>query len=159
MPRTLTATAALIIWAAACAAMLVGCNKVPDPKAQIRAWLAAAERQANDGDTVGIGERIAADYKDVEGRDRDMVIGRVERHVKRHKKRFVHVRPLSIKVDGGAADVSVIVALAGRRIGPDDDLLKVSADLIKLELKLRRDVDAWLCTSARWRRPSPLDVL
>jgi hypothetical protein len=140
--------------------VLPACSKKADPADAVRALIKQCEEHANNGDHAGLTAALAADYRDAEGRDRDAVAKRAGRHLKRHSKRFVHARPLSINVSGEAAQAAVIVALAGKRIGPKDDLLKVSADLIKLKLKLRnKDGAGWLVVSALWTRPSPLDVL
>ncbi len=136
-----------------------GCAKKKDPREAVRALIKTCEDRANKGDQKAVIAAIAEDYQDVEGRDKAAVAKRVTRHMRRHSKRFVHARPLTIQVDGDTAQATLIVALAGRRIGAKDNLLKVSADLIKLKLELTRKDSVWRVKSAAWRRPSPLDVL
>ncbi|GEM_PF-2874996 len=135
------------------------CSKKADPRDAVRAVIKACEDHANAGRPGQIGSYVDDDYEDVQGRNKNVVMRLVERHTKRHSKRFVHARPLKITVEDDKAQAAVIVALAGQRIGPKDDLLKVSADLMKLQIDLRRGDDGWLVTAAQWKRPSPLDVL
>lgn len=148
----------VIVWCAVFG-LAVACSRKEDPKDAIRALLDRCETEANKGSVDGVLAVVAADYKDLEGRDRNGVERLVRRHIERHSKRFVHVRPLSLKVDDNDATAAALVALAGQQLGPDDDLLKVGADLLKLHLTLRKNAGAWQVTAAAWKRPSPLDVL
>lgn len=145
--------AAIVLFAA------VGCGEEKDPTAEIRQLLQTCESAANAGDSAAVVAAIAEDYKDGDGRAKSVVAKRIRARMKQHGKRFVHARPRSVKVDADHATASVLVAMAGQRLGPKDDLLKASADLLKFELKLQRRDGKWAITAARWTRPSPLDVL
>lgn len=140
---------------------LEGCSKRPDPRDAIRDLIRRCEDAANAGRIDEISTYIAPGYRDNEGRDKDGATRFVERHMRRDTKRFAHARPLSITLDddetGGGA--TLLVALAGVKLGPDDDLLQARADLIKLELTLRLTEDGWRIQAGKWSRPSPLDIL
>ncbi|MDX1516240.1 MAG: hypothetical protein R3288_05340 [Woeseiaceae bacterium] len=127
---------------------LMGCGDEPaGPDAAIRAWVDAMHSAAEDKDRGEIVARISPAYRDARGHDRDD-IDRLLRFyfLRQNRVEFVPRIEAITVFDGSAAEVSLVVAMAGT----SERALGFSADAYRFELELAADGDDWTLISARW---------
>jgi hypothetical protein len=118
------------------AALAAGCGGGSDPKAEIRALIAAAEQAAEARDAGFFGDLLGEGYRDALANQRIEIVSRVD----------------EIVLEGGDAARAVVHAgLLGRRAGAQ--LLEgVDADLYRFELELVSESGEWRIIGASWRR-------
>jgi hypothetical protein len=129
------------------ALLLAGCDGADsDPAAELRAWVAAAEREAEDRDRRALLGRIAESYGDARGNDRAELDKLFRYYLLRQKKVALLTDIEDIRVFGdSAAELALTVGMAGTRGGLD-----VSADAYRFELELEKLGGDWQLIGARW---------
>ena len=130
------------------AATFTACGAPPAPPEEaLRAWVAAAERAAEDRDLDALLELVSADYADARGNDRDDVARTLRWWFLRQKSigLIVDIARIELFRDS-AADVALTVGMAG----VNDSTFGFSADAYRFELELRRSGDEWRLIGARW---------
>lgn len=128
-------------------ATLAACGGPPAaPEEALRAWVASAERAAENRDLDAMLELVSADYADARGNDRDDVARTLRLWFLRQKSigLIVDIADIELFRDT-AANVSLTVGMAG----VNDSTFGFSADAYRFELELIRD-DAWQLVAARW---------
>jgi len=134
----------------AAAALLVGCSdSKPGPEAEIRAWVAAAEADAEARDRGGLMARVADSYADARGNDRRAVDAMLRYLLSRHSSvsLLTHIDHLQI-LGGSAAELGLTVGMAG-----NDRSNSWSAEARRLDLELEKRGGQWRVIGARWGRP------
>ena len=152
MPRRWAGVAAL--------GLLVACGgpEAP-PEARIRDLVARAEQAAESHDLSVFKEAVADDYQDNHGYGRQTVLRLIQGMLLRNQQihLFSLVRDLQVQED--AAQVRVLVAMAGRPIESAEALLNVRADFMRFDAELKRDGDQWRVRSVDWERAEVADFL
>lgn len=148
-------------WAgAALLGLLVACGgpETP-PEAQIRDLVARAEQAAESHDLSVFKEAVADDYQDNHGYGRQAVLRLIQGMLLRNRQ--IHLLSLvrDLQVQEDAAQVRVLVAMAGRPIDSAEALLNMRADLMRFDAELTRDGDQWRVRSVDWARAEVADFL
>jgi hypothetical protein len=135
--------------ALAIVALLAGCGPDDgDRDAGIRAWLAAAEGEAEDRDRRALMSRIGVGYADARGYSRADVDRMLRYYLLRHKVVKLLTDIQSIRLQGDtAAEVAMTVGMAGTNGGFD-----LSADAWRFEFELEKAGGDWQLIGARWGR-------
>lgn len=140
--------------------LLVACGG-PDepPEARVRDLVSRAEQAAERHDLSVFKEAVADDYQDNHGYERQTVLRLIQGMLLRNQQihLFSLVRDLQVQED--AAQVRVLVAMAGRPIDSAEALLNVRADLMRFDAELTRDGDQWRVRSVDWKRAEVADFL
>lgn len=138
----------------------LGCGPAPGPEVEIRRLIAEAEQAAEARSLSRLSDLIADGYKDVEGRTRKDLVRYLAGYLLGHQSLhlFTHLVQMDISVPG-RGDVVVLVAMAGSPLEEAKDLLRVKADLHRLELGLEKDNKGWKLIRAEWRRAEVGDFL
>ncbi len=124
-----------------------GCGGAPDdPEAELRAWVAAAEEEAEARDRRALLARVAESYIDSRGNNRDGVDKLFRYYFLRQKSVLLLSKIETIEVFGDtAAEVALTVGMAGSSGG-----LNLSADAWRFELELEKRDGDWLLIGARY---------
>ncbi len=140
-----TAYAAVV--ATLCGLMAAGCGgAADDPEAELRAWIAAAEEEAEDRDRRALIARVADSYIDGRGNNRDSVDKLFRYYFLRQQSVVLLSNIETIEVYGDtAAEVALTVGMAGSSGG-----LNLSADAWRFELELEKRAGDWLLIGARY---------
>jgi hypothetical protein len=146
--------ASLALLAAWVCASLLSCGSEPDSaEARIRALLEKAESAAEDRDAGTLIELVSKDYTDNHKRDRKNIHGILGFYFLRNQAIHLLSRVQKITFpELDRAEVTVVVAMAGRRIESVEELAGVRADLYQFEFQLVDEgVDDWKVSRAEWR--------
>ncbi|HEY7671348.1 MAG TPA: hypothetical protein VIC71_03950 [Gammaproteobacteria bacterium] len=145
MRRLLVPTLSALLGAAA-----GGCGS-DDPQAEVREFLAEAERAAEARDTGFFRDAISPSYADRRGQRRDDVINVLRGIFLTNTTIEVISRIETIELAGSdAATVKLQAALVGKREG--SALLDVDGDFYGIDLELVRESGDWRVISADWER-------
>ncbi len=153
-PWTLVLPLALIVLllAAACGA--------ESPESRIRKTVEAAAEASADRDLSGLMEHVDESFADASGNDKAALRGMIGFHLKQHGAVYVWTREQVIAVaDDGTARYRAVVALAGQPINTRINLTDFDADFLQVDLRFRRDGDAWRVIGAEWKPARPTDLL
>jgi hypothetical protein len=129
-------------------ALAAGCGgPTADPDAELRQWVADAERHAENKDRSALMDMISSSYADARGNDFDELD-------KKFLGLFFRINKLSlvstineiVVSGGGAAEISLTVGM----LGTENSLLGLEADAYRFDLELVRDSDEWLLLGARY---------
>jgi hypothetical protein len=129
-------------------ALLVSCGTADnDPEAALRAWVADAERLAEEKDRRGLLAMISENYADSRGNDYER-IGRVmQAYFLRQRSIALLTGIDEIQLLG---DTAALVKLTVGMAGTNNSRLGISADAYEFELELEVDDDDWLLIGASW---------
>ena len=117
-----------------------------DPEAELRAWVTAAEAEAEGRDRRALLARVAESYMDGRGNNRDGVDKLLRYYFLRQQSVILLSNIETIEVFGDtAAEVSLSVGMAGSSGG-----LNLSADAWRFELELEKRDGDWLLIGARY---------
>ncbi len=117
-----------------------------DPEAELRAWVTAAEAEAEGRDRRALLARVADSYMDGRGNNRDGVDKLLRYYFLRQQSVILLSNIETIEVFGDtAAEVSLSVGMAGSSGG-----LNLSADAWRFELELEKRDGDWLLIGARY---------
>lgn len=130
-----------------CVVCAAGCGGgADDPEAELRAWVAAAEEEAEARDRRALLNRIADSYIDGRGNNRDSVDKLFRYYFLRQKSVLLLSNIETIEVFGGtAAEIALTVGMAGSSGG-----MNLSADAWRFELELEKRDGDWLLIGARY---------
>jgi len=128
--------------------LLVACGDEPgDPESEIRAWVDAMVRAAEDKARGDIMDGISKAYVDARGQSRDDIGNLLRLYFLRQNTVSLWSKIDEVTViDGTAAEVSISVGMAAT----NDRALGISADAYRFELELEHDGNEWQLLSARW---------
>lgn len=135
--------------------LLTGCQGV-DPKSpaeRIRGVISAAEQATEQRDLGVLKDIVEEKYKDRHGYDKGSVVRLVHHYLLRHRTIYLLTKTIDIViVDDTRASVQLLVAMAGRRVRSEEELLGVRADVMYFDLDWLKINDKWKVTAATWRR-------
>ena len=137
--------ATLILWVGLA---MSACGSPPgSPEAEIRAWVAAGQRLAEEKDRNALMDMISPAYRDGRGNERDDVENMFRLYFMRQNNIELLTSIEDIRVFGDtAAELDLTVGMAGT----NDGVLGFSANAYNFELELVRDGDDWLLIAGRW---------
>lgn len=133
----------------------------PDPDAELRALVAAAEQAAEAREAGPLQGWIADDYADEQGRDAQTLRTLVGMRLLRHGDVYLLTRIDDLRIEEpGLARVGLFVAMAGNDIQSPDELLPTTASLYRFDFTLRKpaaqledgDFEDWRVVQADFRR-------
>ena len=129
------------------ALLAAGCGGGADtPESELRAWVAAAEEEAEARDRRALIKRVADSYIDGRGNNRDSVDKLFRYYFLRQQSVVLLSNIETIEVFGDtAAEVALTVGMAGSSGG-----LNLSADAYRFELELEKREGDWLLIGARY---------
>ena len=139
------------------AAFAAACSQPATPEARVRAVLSDLEVAAEARDVAAMKRHVSETYRDARGQDRQAAAGLLTLHFLQN--RAVHLLTRVDEVvapEGGPANASVLVAMAGSPIPSSAALPGLRADLYHFAFELREEDGAYRITSASWR-PASLD--
>lgn len=129
--------------------LLVACGREPPAEEAIRALVAAGEAAAEAGEARAVLDLVADDYRDGAGRSRADLERLVRGWLVVHRDVGLVTVVESVEVESPEhARAVVAVGMAGRR--GEAEAARLTADLERVELSLRRDGDRWRVTRADW---------
>ena len=141
--------------------LLLSCSSEPsDPKAEIRALLAEAEKAVEARSVSQVGDLIADTYMDTGARKRLDIIRLLTGYFLTHQTihLLVQVDELEL-INEQQATVILYAATAGQPLTEQTQLFSLRANLIRLELSLAKQDALWKLTDAAWRRANKEDFL
>jgi hypothetical protein len=119
-----------------------------------------AREAAEQGDLDGLMRTVADGYADAGGRDRNALRGLLAFYLRQHGRIHVLFREKALELQGpDDAHVRAAVALAGQPIGSGIDLRQIQADLLRVDLTLRREDGEWKVIAASWEPAGAADFL
>lgn len=124
---------------------LFGCGRAPpeDPETAIRELIAAAGQAARDRDLDLFRDRLAPDYSDSHGNDRDAILNRLRLLFLRYRQPKLLTRIRDIRFPApDRAEVELWLGTA--------DTGRLAFDSRRLELSLRRTGGDWQVLRADW---------
>jgi hypothetical protein len=123
------------------------------PEDQIRALIAKGEQAAEDKDLGTLKSLLADTYKDAQGNKKPEIMKILAFHLLRNASVHLLTRVRAIAFpDPKSATATVFVAMAGGALGGVDDLLRLRADLYRVDFTAADEGRAeWKVTSAQWR--------
>ena len=127
--------------------LFAGCGgSGSEPEAELRAWVAAAEEEAEGRDRRALIARVAEGYVDSRGNNRDS-IDKLFRYYFLRQQSVVLLSDIeTIETFGEtAAEIALTVGMAGSTGG-----LNLSADAWRFELELEKHEGDWLLIGARY---------
>ena len=129
------------------ALLAAGCGGGADtPESELRAWVAAAEEEAEARDRRALIKRVADSYIDGRGNNRDSVDKLFRYYFLRQQSVVLLSNIETIEVFGDtAAEVALTVGMAGSSGG-----LNLSADAYRFELELEKREGDWLLIGAHY---------
>ncbi len=149
-------SAGRVVLAALTLVFAAGCApSEEDPRAAVEALVEAGIEAAEAGDHAALAALLAGDYEDAAGRDRRQAGLYLRVLFRRYPSPVFARRGLEIELDSpvlARAQVDLaVVARRGSAARDDGDDAFLSADLIRLQLALRRDDGEWRVTRAERR--------
>lgn len=140
--------------------LLPACPGAPSPEQQIRALMQRAERAAEDGDLDGLMAVVSPDYRDDDGRDRAALRGIVAFYLRQTEELHVLYQEKRLDLDGpDDGTVEAVVALASRPLGSGLDLREISADLLRVRVRLERRDGEFALVGATWEPATIADFV
>ena len=131
-----------------------GCKrKSTNPEMEIRALIERTEKNVETEDLDSIKASISSEYTDGKGFNKRKIVGALQFQFLR--KSSIHLLTRIIKINiaenGDEAEVSVLVAMAGRAVQSIDSLKGIRANLMRFKFGLVKDGE-WLVRSSSWGR-------
>jgi hypothetical protein len=138
-----------------------GCGPETTPEERIRALIRQGAEAAEARDLDALMELVAQDYGDDRGNDRRLLRALIGHLFRESRSIHVFYRVGSIEFPQEAlAEIRLLVAVAGRPIDGGADLMRVEADLLRMELTATRaGSHDWRVTKASWTSAEPGDFL
>jgi hypothetical protein len=155
--RTLRTLLALLMLS-----LILSCSSKPDsPEQQVRHLLRGAEVAVKEKNLDAFRQLISHQYADTSGRDKRRVVGILRYHFLGNRSIHLFTRIKEIDFpQSGEAVVTLFVAMAGRPIVSQKDLLDLRADLHRFVISLVKESDGgWRAVRSEWRRARPMDFL
>jgi hypothetical protein len=133
-------------------ALALGCSEAETPEQRVREVLAALEQGAQQRDSGAMKEHVSDAYSDANGNDKRTVTQLVAFHLLQNQSVHLLTRVQGLEFPSpGAAQASVLVAMAGAPIDGPDALLALRADLYRFDFDLAEEDGDWRIRSAQWR--------
>ena len=141
------AASMLLVSMSACA------SPTESPEDQIRALIAKGEQAAEDKDLGTLKGLLSDSYQDEQGNKKPEIMKILAFHLMRNPSVHLLTRVRAIAFpDPKNATATVFVAMAGGKLGGIDDLLRLRADLYRVDFTAADAGRAeWKVTSAKWR--------
>jgi hypothetical protein len=135
------------------------CSDAPDtPEQRVRALIHAAQQATEERDWRAFEDFATPDYSDRAGRDRRDVVRLAAGYMLRNRSIHLFTRIASIEVlPPDQAEAVVYVAMAGSPVTGLEQLLSLSADLLRFDLKLREVDGEYRVFRADWKPARPED--
>jgi hypothetical protein len=133
---------------------LCACRSASEsPEDQIRALIAKGEKAAEEKDLGTLREIIHDGYSDKQGNKKPELIKLLAYHLLRHQSVHLLTRIRTIEFpEPKRSEATVFVGMAAGSLGSIDDLLKMRADLYRVEVSLLDESSGdWKVASAAWR--------
>jgi hypothetical protein len=123
------------------------------PEDQIRALIAKGEKAAEEKDIGTLKEIIHDGYTDKDGNKKPELVKLLAYHLLRHQSVHLLTRIRTIEFpQPKRSEATVFVGMAAGSLGSIDDLLKMRADLYRVEVSLLEESPRhWKVASASWR--------
>jgi hypothetical protein len=135
--------------------------KTDSPEERIRELLSQAEDAAKDKDLGVFRQLISNKYADNAGRDKAALVGLLGYHFLGNRSIHLFTRVDEIVFPGpGKAVVTLFVAMAGRPIASQKELIGLRADLHRFVITLAEEGKGdWKALRGEWRRAGPKDFI
>ena len=141
LTRTLCTVSAILMTLAACG------EPPTEPEAELRAWVAAGVKAAENKERRNLVGMISESYADGRGNERSDIENLLSLYFLRQNNIRLLPKIEEIMVYGdSAAKIVTTVGMAGT----NDGVLGFSADAYRFELELEKDGDDWQLIAARW---------
>ena len=136
-------------------------RKSTNPEMEVKAYVAKAEALVEARDLGGLKELIDPGYSDGKGLNKRRVISLLQLQFLRRQSIHLLIRILDLTVsdDQKEANVSLLVAMAGRALDSVDSLKGLRADLMRFNFRLVRDDDEWRLQGSNWNRAKFSDFI
>ncbi len=140
---------------------MTGCSDRPDtPEQRVRDYIAEGETAVEAREIMDVMLLISEEYKDTDGRSKKDLLRLLTVYILRHKSIHLLIQINQITFPGPqTSQVSLYAAMAGRPIKENTQLLSLSADLHRFDLKLKEEEGTWRLISGEWRRARQSDLL
>lgn len=133
--------------------LLVACSGDSDtPEDHIRKMLIAGEEAVEARELLGVGDFIAQNYKDSEGRGKKEVQKLLAGYLLRNKSIHLlsRIQGISLNEDQTGAEVVLYVGMANVPLQSMDQLLFARADLYRFDLSLVLEEGEWRVAGGSW---------
>jgi hypothetical protein len=131
------------------------CTPAPteSPEDQIRALIAKGEKAAEEKDLATLKTLLSDTYADEQGNKKPEIMKILAFHLMRNTSVHLLTRVRAIALpEPQRATATVFVGMAGGKLGSLDDLLRLRADLYRVDFTAADEGRAgWKVTSAKWR--------
>jgi hypothetical protein len=143
------------------AAVLSACSdSEPTREAELRALIDHAEAYAEARDRGALVALAHGDYLGPDGQSIAELEGLLRLHFLRNRSVHLLTRVTDISfTHPEEAEMTVLVAMAGRPLPEDQAESLVRADLMRIHLTLRKQGEDWRVSSAGWESARPEDFL
>ena len=127
---------------------MASCSEPPsEPEEELRAWVAAGVKAAENKERRDLVGLISDAYADARGNERSDIENLLRVYFLRQNKIGLLTKIEEITVYGDtAAKLAMTVGMAGT----NDGVLGFSADAYRFELELEKDGNDWQLIAARW---------
>ena len=134
-------------------------SSTESPEDQIRALIKKGEKAAEEKDLGTLKGLVSDTYKDEQGNKKPEIMKILAYHLLRNTSVHLLTRVRAITFpDPKRATATVFVAMAGGKLGSIDDLLRLRADLYRVDFTAADEGRAeWKVTSAEWRQADTSD--
>ncbi len=141
--------------------LLHACGPDPTtPEAQIRQFLTAAEQAVESRSVSAVSAFLSTAYRGSAGENRQAVMHLLAGYFVSHQSIHLLTQVSRLQLTGERqAEVTLYIAMAGQPLSDTAQLLSMHADLMRLDLTLITEQDAWRVLSAEWRRAERRDFL
>jgi hypothetical protein len=140
---------------------LIGCSSTPkDPKAQVRAAVAALEEAAEERDLGRVKDLVGEGYADGRGGNKSKLIGMLQLHFLR--KKSIHIAQRIDRISfprEGRAEVHLMAGVAGTKTPDLQGVVGLKGNLFDVDFSFELEDDDWRLVGAKWRRATPADLL
>jgi hypothetical protein len=152
LPSTLAplGSGALIAWVLF--GGMIGCDLL-SPEFEVRNLIDRAQAACQRRDADAFHALLAEGYQDDSGRSREEALHAVANYLLVHRQVHCVTRVAAIKMQGKTARAEVYAAFADRPIKPGDDLNRIGAELLHLDLDIAADEQGRLVVTRAHRRP------
>lgn len=136
-----------------------GCGgEEKSPEAEVRQFIAAGEKAAEERNLGDIKKLISENYIDDKDRKKIDLVRVVAGYFLRNNNIHLFSRIGSLQfTEKDKAELQVFVAMAGLPVESAEMLLDARADLYRFDMILTRDSGEWLLSSAQWRPARKVD--
>lgn len=130
---------------------LTSCTSKGSPEEQVHALIASAEKGAEARDLSAVMDLVSDRYADTRGQDKQSIRALLHGFfvVNQSVHLLMKVESLEFPSDG-IAEAQVTVGMLGRQSQED---WSFAAEVYEFDIRMAREGDEWLLTSAEWRRP------